>query len=468
MKPLGTALILSIAFFWLAACGQTSTQLPVESARPEGSATAEPTLPPAAIPTVFTPTSAPTSTASAMPTATSRPTSDVSATPTLSPTPTMLAPEERLAQVMQSDGWAELELPPEQAALWEAFASREKKPDAAQLHQLNGFLQEWGQYQELLDGRRVPEDAPVAFRVLGVSDDDGVVQWRLFAVAPEDARPYLVARDAKYRPAGLLLAPEIDGLVPVIDAQAAMVDYLDAKGRVVLKADARQLENYEWRASNAKKQITSDQVLFLTLQDAYAKNHAYSKTGLFPRYYFPVEGVEVGFFLLERSLSLVQLYHMNEALQLFDAPDLQPLKAAFFGRDNSVVIYAQLRGVLGLTYSGTHVMELNRKDLLGNRYQVASVLAHEGSHVLQGAPSRFYDVCKTKLAYEVGNMKIPDGFLEWGPETLLQHVRDQSIGAYHVSYWVLHHLDPRNPEINWIRGVIRTGTADGQPIVYCK
>ena len=77
---------------------------------------------------------------------------------------------------------------------------------------------------------------------------------------------------------------------------------------------------------------------------------------------------------------------------LYNRPDLMVLKSAFLGPQVAVIVTNDLGRAIGLTYTGTGVVEIDRQDLFGNKYWIAMVLAHEASHVLQGAMP---DQCST-------------------------------------------------------------------------
>jgi hypothetical protein len=204
------------------------------------------------------------------------------------------------------------------------------------------------------------------------------------------------------------------------------------------------------------------------LDEVYRKNSPFTRAGLYPRYFFPVEGVGAAFYLVENSLSFQQILQMNEAFALFERPNLQPLKTTFFSANTSVLIVEQMDVAAGVTYSGTGVIELDRRDLFGNKYYLAEVLAHEGSHVLQGKMTG-NSSCKQVLQREVGDQTIPSGFLAWSGEELIEGVRKHTIGAYHVSLWVLNQVGLRGREIDLLRQVIQTGQMYGQSLTpFCK
>jgi hypothetical protein len=121
----------------------------------------------------------------------------------------------------------------------------------------------------------------------------------------------------------------------------------------------------------------------------------------------------------------------------------------------------------GLNYTGTGVVELDRRDLFGNRYYLAEVLAHEGSHVLQGDVNA-RDLCSEYMKREVGDHQIPDDFYQWTADQLIQAVKARQVRAYHVSLWVLDELGLHGEEFKWVQQVIRTGKANGESVVLAR
>jgi len=91
------------------------------------------------------------------------------------------------------------------------------------------------------------------------------------------------------------------------------------------------------------------------------------------------------------------------------------------------------------------------------------VLAHEASHVLQGALADQAVPCSEIEKREIGNHKIPDGFYGWSADELVQAVKDLRIGAYHVSLWMLNKMGMKN--LKPFQEAIYTGKVGGQSVV---
>lgn len=104
---------------------------------------------------------------------------------------------------------------------------------------------------------------------------------------------------------------------------------------------------------------------------------------------------------------------------------------------------------------------------LGNRYYLAEVLAHEGSHVLQGDVNARdpRSLCSEYIKREVGDHQIPDDFYQWTADQLIQAVKAKQVGAYHVLLWVLDELGLHGEEFRWLQQVIRTGKVNGESVV---
>jgi hypothetical protein len=175
-----------------------------------------------------------------------------------------------------------------------------------------------------------------------------------------------------------------------------------------------------------------------------------------------VEDVQAGLYGLDRSLSANQVLLLRDAFLSYDRPALQPLKGALFGRDTSIVVMDRLEDAAGMNFTGTRVIILDRRDLFGNKYQLAQVMAHEASHILQGE-LKMGDICTQLLQREVGDRTVPADLLGWDAERLLEAVESGAIGAYHVSLWVLARLGVR--DVQWLYQVIQNGSANGQSLL---
>ncbi len=386
-------------------------------------------------------------------------------TPTIisSPTPQI---EQMLLQLINSETWPIRGLDQDRVVAWEAFARHVGELSSDELTLAQDLLLQWRTLQEAAQIALVPTQLSVSYRVAEFRHESGETHLVLYGVVESGQEEengeqlFLVARDRRDRIAGLVAAPLISGLRQRISSDGRYVEYFDPKkGTVLLYADARKLEMGYGKEEALKKR----------LDELYRKNHPYVIASLYPRYFFPVQDVEASFYTLEESLSYSQILQMNEAFALYSRPKLEPLKRAFFGKNTSVIIVERLPIAVGLTYSGTGVVELDRRDLFGNKYYLAEVLAHEGSHVLQGRLTGKGDECQEILRREIGEAKIPPDFWNWTAEELISNLRDLRIGAYHVSLWMLHQLGIQGREIQILQEIIRTGSYNGVSVTpFCK
>lgn len=447
MRRLFLALLIGLNLLLSACASPAASQAPAAASPLPPSATPLPTLAPAS------PT--PTLIATAAPTAS--PTPAESATPSRTPPPPA---EAVLAEIIAGPDWAGLGLPPERTAAWRAYAAGKGKLDRDEVRRLNDFVSQWRELQALADGPHLPKAFAVAYRTLESEDDQGNLRTQLYPVTA-DGTPLLVARTASGKAVGLALPPPLDGFDLRISPDGRSVQYVDAHpgsaaGVTRLSVDAIALDE------------TDDETLLKALSFNYAKNSTYMKEHIFPRFFFPAPQVGTAFYCLEKTLSYQQIVHMNEAFELFDRVELQPLKLALFPSGTSIVVIENLQTALGVTFTGSKVMAISRKNLLGNRYEVAEVLAHEGAHVLQGDLPKSGDKCAALLRMEVADKTIPDGFAKLSAQQILDLVRQRKIGSYHVSLWTFNQLGGGGAMTAWLTRVIHTGTADGQPIVTCK
>lgn len=451
MRRFAIATLIGLNLLLSACAGPASqpTRAPVaESPIPiESSPTPQPTLAPTSPPPTLTATTAPTAS----------PTPAETATPSRTPPP---PPEVVLAEIIAGPDWAELGLPSERAAAWEAYAAGTGKLDRDELRRLNDFVAQWRELQALDGQPHLPKAFDVTYRTLESEDDQGNLRTQLYPVAA-DGTPLLVARTASGKAVGLALPPPLDGFDLRISPDGRSVQYVDAHpgsaaGVTRLYADAIALDE------------TDDETLLKALSFNYPKNSPYMKEHIFPRFFFPAPQVGTAFYCLEKTLSYQQIVHMNEAFELFDRVELQPLKLALFPSGTSIVVIENLQTALGVTFTGSKVMAISRKNLLGNRYEVAEVLAHEGAHVLQGDLPKSGDKCAALLRMEVADKTIPEDFAKLSAQQVLDLVRQRKIGSYHVSLWTLNQLGVSGAMTDWLTRVIHTGAADGQPIVTCK
>jgi hypothetical protein len=118
-----------------------------------------------------------------------------------------------------------------------------------------------------------------------------------------------------------------------------------------------------------------------------------------------------------------------------------------------------------MNFVGTGIVLLDRKNLFDNKYLLAMAIAHEGSHVLQKYQGGNIS-CDDILHAEVGDQTIPEGFETWDAGQVIDGIKNRSIGAYHVSYWMLVQLGFNNLDL--MRQIIYSGNIYGQPVVTCE
>jgi hypothetical protein len=369
-----------------------------------------------------------------------------------------------LAAIIKTPDWAELDLPQGLAEKWEDYADGRGELADAEKADLANFIAQWQQLDRLAQNLVLPADAVLRYRSRVIEvENQATGRIVLYAAqktgealpGPEE-HPFMFVREQDGAAVGLLEAPDIPGLQPRIDATGRYVEYIDSGSqKVLLRADAQRL----------KGDSPGGETLKAELEAIYSEGSPYSQNAIYPRYYFPVDGIEAGFYTLEESLTYHQILQMNEAFDLYNRPRLQPLKSALFGAGVSVVVVERLKIASGLTYAGTGIIELDRQELFGNKYYLAEVLAHEGAHVLQGALSR-RDQCDELLRREVGNQTIPPEFYDWSAEELIEQVQAGQVGAYHVSLWMLTQMGIKGAEISWLQDLIRTGSANGHSLLF--
>lgn len=250
-------------------------------------------------------------------------------------------------------------------------------------------------------------------------------------------------------------APEIPGLTMRLGADGSTIEYVDPQGKTLLLADARQLN----------RDKNDDDRLIEVLDTLYGIEGVYARASTYPRFRFPAEGVEASFFGLDRALTYWQILRLKEALDLFTRSDFSALRSAIFDEKNSYVFMETLgQDHLGENFAGSRVALLDRQSLFGNTYLLAMVIAHEGSHILQGGIGPQF-TCQDLLRREIGDHKIPNNFSNWSAEQVVQGIQNGQLGAYHVSYWVLAKLGLGSLE--GLKAVIYNGSVNSQDLISC-
>lgn len=359
----------------------------------------------------------------ALPTATPLP------APTPLPSPTPEPTQDPLRQPLQaliaSPYWPALGLPAEQVTKWPLFASGEAQLPGNELVELESFLAQWDKWNGWLDSACIPSYEKLAFKVREIKDAQAGQKLVLYAfdelATQKEAseRLYLPPPADVAKPRALILAPRIEGLRQQISPAADAVEYIDEQGQPLLKVDAFR---------------TWNNTFLDYVQSRYSGS--YKAATLFPRFRFFIPGIEAGFFLLEKNLTLKQIIFMEKTLELYNAPALEPLKAQFFSEKKIYVVVETITEVpnaSGLTSAGIAV--LDRGDLFHLKDDLAAVIAHEAAHVMQVISN------SNRCAYEIGDGTIPDGFKDWTAEHLISAIEAGQIGAEHVDLWVYIKLE---------------------------
>jgi len=360
--------------------------------------------------------------------------------------------------VVDSGKWDQLALPEQISSRWQGFAAGQLELTQTETSMMVAFLKQWGELTRLLDKSQLNNKAQFQLRAQITPDVQIGDHIALYLIDETSGalRYLMVARDTRANPVGLLLAPIIDGLDQHVSSDGNFIEYYDPNGRTILQADARKLD-----IENPKEKKLRDRL------EALYPSNKYFAYASYPRFFLPLAGIKTGFYGLEESLSAMQIIQLNEAFALYNRPELKDLTSTLFGPQVSVIVTNELGRAVGLTYTGTGVVELDRQDLFGNKYWIAMVLAHEASHVLQGALPDQAVTCTEIEKREVGNHKIPEGFYGWTADELVQAVKDQRIGAYHVSLWMMNRLGIKN--LKPFQDIIYTGKVNGQSVVIdCK
>lgn len=410
-------------------------------------------------PTDIVETDIPTAEASATAT---RPaaTQDITLPPALLPEDTG-GPDRRrreLQQRIESPEWARLGVPEAIDAQARAYVLDPASLDESSMQWFDALLDQWRTLDGLISRQVVaPPDVKLEVRLRDTIDPDGIHVPVVFARATggkiSKEQLYLIIHGEKGSSIGLALAPQLEQLKQQISLNGQKVEYVDERGNVLVSADARPIDHKD----------PDQEALHEHLVDLYSKNNPYSKASVFPRYVFPVDGIEAGFMGIEYALSHTQIVLLNDAFSLYSRPELAPLKTAMFGPDISVIVLDRLYIASGLNYSGTGSIILDRRDLFGNKYQLAQVLAHEAAHVMQGDLDKKADVCDQLLEREVADQTIPPEMLDWDANHIIVAIEDGTIGSYHVSMWMLNRLNIR--DLAWLQQVIQTGKFDGQSLL---
>ena len=293
---------------------------------------------------------------------------------------------------------------------WPLFASGEAQLPANERAELQNFLEQWTKWNGWLTSARIPTYERLAFKVRqlkGAQSGRKLVLYGLDELSTQkegSERIYLPPPADMAKPRALILAPRIEGLRQQISAAGDTVEYLDDQGQPLLKVDAFRMWN---------------NTFIEYVQSRYGGSN--KAATLFPRFRFFIPGVEAGFFLLEKNLSLKQIIFLEKTLELYNSPALEPLKTHFFAEKKIYVVVAAITEVpnaSGLASAGIAV--LDQGDLFHYQDDLAATIAHEAAHVMQV-------MSKTdRCAYEIGDGTIPAGFKDWTADHLVSAIEDRA------------------------------------------
>ncbi len=322
--------------------------------------------------------------------------------------------------LVASEYWPELNLPAEKAKKWQLYANGEAQLPQNELAGLQDFLAQWDKWSRWLDSARVPSHERLAFRarqLKGALSGQKLVLYAIDEIATEkegSQRLYLPIPADLARPKAMVLAPRIEGLRQQIDAAGDGVEYIDEGGTALLKVDAFRMWN----------NVFVDYV-------APRYGGSYKIATLYPRYRFFIPGIQAGFFLLDKNLSLKQILFLEQTLELYNAAVFEPLKPEFFGEKKVYVIVesiTEIANASGLASEGIAI--LDKGDLFHYKDDLAATIAHEAAHVMQVQSKT------DKCAYEIGDGTIPPGFKEWTAAYLIAAIKEGRIGAEHADLWM--------------------------------
>ena len=372
-----------------------------------------------------------------------------------------------LGELFSRPNTLDLGIPAEIEKKWQAYSKFELDLTIEEKLDLSQFLSLWLQLDELKDRSEYGKEHSIQIKIRSNENSGGRIVLKPYLVAVNDGieQNILLARDSQGRFSELIPAPEIPDFTKELAEDGWRIAYLDNRGKPMLLADAYPLaeEDIQRIKEKLKQDDASDEdPLMIRLVDEYL-NGGGSGSPYIPRFHLPVEGIDVNFVGVERSLSASQIILLNEAFELFNRPQFQALKATLFGGEVWMLFYDDLGPASGMNFTGTGLIMVDRRDLFGNKYVLASVLAHEGSHVLQGGIRKGEERCDELLRMESGDGKIPADFYQLTADQLMEGVRDRTFGAYHVSLWMLSQLGYQN--LRNLQQAIQTGTIGGSSVL---
>ncbi len=401
------------------AYGSTSTPTQTATATLAPSATALPTRTPK-----------PTNTNTPIPTDTETPIPTDTATATPDP---LLAP---LQEAVGSDYWQKMGLPDDLKTKYEALAQGQAVLADDEQAVFQDFIAQWEKIEDRLETYTPAADIVPGIRVRRL------VGGRLVLYAVDEKatqaegaeRLILVAHPDPTKTKMLVTAPKLDGLTQVISDDGEFVEYTDANGAVVSSVDALPVISQK------------DETLATSVKDN--SDQAYLQASQYPRFHFGDSGAEeAGFFAVEKTLTEPQMIMLDEALKLFDRPELQALKPYVFDPKIKYIFIKGTQQYAGMELDG--IVKLNGWNLFQDKALLVGVIAHEAAHVIQQDK---FDYCRAEIA----DGTIPSDLMSWSVQQLVDAVKSNTIGTTQLELWVDTKLGANSDIITWLKNLILT------------
>ena len=369
-------------------------------------------------------------------------TSTRTVTPTRKPTVTATRALDVLNTIIDSSYWQELGLSQEKMSEWQEYAKGEIELTGNDEAELKSFLSQWKRLTELAENSHIPPESTLDYKVNEFQSEQGDKKLVLYAIdgkamdGESGSGLFLITHNSSGKEVSLWPAPKIENLNQQISMDGKKVEYHVPNGAVMLMADAVTLQ---WDAKN-------DERLMESLKDVY-QSSANNIHSTYPRYRFPIPEVTVDFFAIEK-LTYHQILLLETALELFQSNDIRSLAPFIFTGGKGYIIDLRMDDRFsGMASSSAGIAWLDPEKIVGNRYYLAEVIAHEGAHLRQDPTND----CNIALKYEIGKGAIPPELYGWSGAELMQALEDLEVGAYHVSVWVLSKLGIEIPEmLKWI------------------
>lgn len=389
-------------------------------------------------------------------------TPEVAATPAPALTPAPAGALRRTVQRLVNDpDWPPVGLSAERQEAWKSFAAGQAGLPATELVALQAFVERWELLHRLAE-QRVPADSPSPlWSVLELPASESEAPRPVLAAGDGQGRYFVPARDRKGVPQALLLAPALPELTQRLSADGEQVEYLNAKGELLLRVDGRLFANGD----------ALDE-LMIELMDEHGADRAYRAARLLPRYQVNLPGIPTSFYLLE-NLTYNQLLLLLSTLQVYDRPGFTGLKEFLFlpGDQAPYLITRQPHpsaAAMAYRLGGEPrrgVMLIFTRNVFRNKYETAGSLAHEAAHIWQGRGVSCEHLAE-RLRDEVGNGKIASDFYNWTPDQLFTAVQSGEIGAYHLSLWVAAKFN-LSDYMRFYREIITQSSVNDRRLLNC-